>query len=172
LLDLQRQSCSGCHSALYCSEACHRKGWRKQHKQICKLLNVGHGGMQVRSEKHVRRSPYLKEIFEKGERSLKEDVKRLLLVRSSDSEVFSWPNSRLLVMLQLVDTNVMSGCGHEVLQEGESSESPLHHLADLADPSDYSSHESRLILAKELTEYGTNVNAVSITHGKMSLRIA
>jgi hypothetical protein len=88
----------------------------------------------------VSRSTYLKEIFEKGERSLKADLKRLFLVRSSDSEVLSWSNSPLLVMLQLVDPNVLSGCGHKVLQEeGESSESPLHHLANLGDPSDYSS---------------------------------
>jgi hypothetical protein len=71
-----------------------------------------------------------------------------LFARSSDSEMLSWPNSPLLVMLQLVDPNVLSGREYEVLQEGESSENPLRHLADLADPSDYSTHQNQLILAK------------------------
>jgi hypothetical protein len=75
-LDLQLQYCAACQSALYCSEACQRKDWRKQHKKICKLLNVGHGDMQVRNDNHVSRSIILKEAFEEGERRLDEEDKR------------------------------------------------------------------------------------------------
>jgi hemerythrin len=66
--------CSACQSALYCSKACQRTDWKKQHKKICKLLNVGHGAMQVRTDTHTERSIVLKEIFERGERSLGEDL--------------------------------------------------------------------------------------------------
>jgi hypothetical protein len=45
-------------------------------------------------------------------------------------------------------------------------------LADLADPSDYSTHEKKLILAKELIEHGANVNAVSIPEGETPLHYA
>jgi hypothetical protein len=34
-------------------------------------------------------------------------------------------------------------------------------LTDLADPSDYSTHENQLILAKQLIKHGANVNALS-----------
>jgi hypothetical protein len=36
--------------------------------------------------------------------------------------------------------------------------SPLHLLANLVDPFDYSTHENQLILAKQLIERGTKVN--------------
>jgi hypothetical protein len=45
------------------------------------------------------------------------------------------------------------------------SMTPLHHLASLADPSDYSTHVKQLILAKQLIEHGASVNAVSSPHG-------
>jgi hypothetical protein len=50
--------------------------WRKQHRQICKRLNVGHGDMQVRTDTHTSRSIYLKEQFEREERILHGDQKR------------------------------------------------------------------------------------------------
>jgi hypothetical protein len=37
-------------------------------------------------------------------------------------------------------------------------------MADLADPSNFSTHENQLILAKQLIEHGANGNAVSIEH--------
>jgi hypothetical protein len=208
-LDLQLQYCAACQSALYCSEACQRKDWRKQHKQICKLLNVGHGDMQVRSDEHTRRSVALKELFESEERFLGEDDKRffklfeestfegsraaarkmkkiakrqtkrkqkfllfhsLYLLIRSDSEMLSWPNSPLLVMLQFVDPNVLSG--DEELQEGEADSTLLHMLVDLADPCYYSTHENQLILATQLIEHGANVNAVSIPLGRTPLHSA
>jgi hypothetical protein len=85
------------------------------------------------------------------------------LVRSSNSEMLSWPNSPLLVMLQFVDPNELFG--------GEES-SVLYMLADLADPYDYSTHVNQLILAKQLIEHGANVNAVSIQHRKTPLHNA
>jgi hypothetical protein len=64
--DLQLRNCGGYQAALYCS-GFQKKNWRKQHKQICKLLNVGHGGMQLRNDVHTLKSLRLKERFERGE---------------------------------------------------------------------------------------------------------
>jgi hypothetical protein len=198
--DLQLQYCSRCQSALYCFEVCQKKDWSKQHKKLCKLLNVGHGDMQVRTPVHTRLPIRLKEQFERGQRSLDEDDKRffklfeestfegsraaarkmkkiakrqtkhnqkfllfhsLYLLIRSDSKMLSWPNSPLLVLLQFVDLNVLTGDDDAPLPEGQMRLSPLHHLAKLADPFDYSTHESQLILAKQLIEHGAKVNAVS-----------
>jgi hypothetical protein len=76
------------------------------------------------------------------------------LVRSSNSEMLSWPNSPLLVMLQFVDPNELFG-------GGGTEATLLYMLADLADPVDYSTHVNQLILAKQLIEHGANVNGVS-----------
>jgi hypothetical protein len=84
-----------------------------------------------------------------------------LLIRF-DSEMLSWPNSPLLVMLQLVNPNVLIG------NEDQPS---LYQLAELADPSDYSTHKNQVILAKQLIEHGANVNTV-FTEGKTPLHIA
>jgi hypothetical protein len=141
----------------------------------------------------------LKEEFERQESNLTEDMKRFfklfeestfegsrerraaaqtkrnqkfllihslyLLLRCSKSEMLSWPNSPLLVMLQFVDPNVLSG-------DEETRVTPLHYLADLADPCDYSIHEKQLILAKQLIEHGANVKAVSIPEGETPLHKA
>jgi hypothetical protein len=65
------------------------------------------------------------------------------LIRISNSEMLSWPNSRLLVLLQFVDPRVLSRREeHEPLQEGETRATLLHDLAELVDPSDYSTHEN------------------------------
>jgi hypothetical protein len=179
--ELQLQYCDACQSALYCSEACQKKDWRKQHNKICKLLNVGHGDMQLRNDIHMRRSIDWKEQFETQERSLDEVDRRffklfqvstfegsraaarnmkkfanklikhnqkallfysLYLLDHSNSEMLLWPNSPLLVLLQLVGPNVWSGNEDEPLQEGQDRATPLHLLAELADPSDYSTHEN------------------------------
>ena len=190
-LDLQLQYCDVCLSAIYCSTACQRIDWKTRHKKICKHLNVGHGDMQVRSDEHTELRNDRKEEFEDAERDLGEGQKRffklfqesteegcrvaarkvkkyakrqnkhnqeallmhtLRFLLRSDSEMLSWPNSPLLVLLQFVDPDVIFG---------HRFESPLHHLAYLADPMDYSTHEKQLILAKQLIEHGANVNAVS-----------
>jgi hypothetical protein len=75
-LDLQLQYCAACQSALYCSEACQKKDWGKQHKHICKLLNVGHGDMQVRTPIYTSRHVGWKEALERGERNLDKEDKR------------------------------------------------------------------------------------------------
>jgi hypothetical protein len=60
-----------------------------------------------------------------------------VLARSSNSEMLSWPNnSTLLVLLQFVDPNVLSGTEGALLEEGATRVTPLHHLAELADPFD------------------------------------
>jgi hypothetical protein len=210
--DVLLQYCATCQSALYCSKACQRKDWKKQHKIICKLLNAGHGDMQVRTGIHISRHIDSKEQFERDERSLYQDLKQFFklftestfegslaaarkmrkiakrynkhdqkflffhsldfLARSSSSEMISWPNSPLLVMLQFVDPNVLSGEEHDALEEGKDSATPLQHLAGLADPFDYSTHTNQLSLAKQLIKNGANVNAVTIPHGITPLHCA
>jgi hypothetical protein len=209
--DILLQHCDQCLSALYCSRACQKKDWKKQHKQICKLLNVGHGDMQVRYGDHTSRQIELKEQFDRIESSLGEGMKRffklfqestfegsrdaaqkmkkfskrptkhnqkallfqsLRLLAHSDLEMLSWPNSPLLVLLEFVDPNVLTGDDDTPLDEGEVRVTPLHHSADLADPSDYSTHENQLILAKQLIEHGANVNAVSIPQCQTPLHMA
>ena len=93
------------------------------------------------------------------------------LVRS-DSEMISWPNSPLLVLLEFVDPTALSERENKPLQEGEVRATPLHMLADLADCSDYSTHENQLILAKQLIEHGANVNAVTSSDGETPLHHA
>jgi hypothetical protein len=58
------------------------------------------------------------------------------------------------------------------MRQGETRLTPLHVLAELADPSDHSTHEKQLILAKQLIEHGANVNAVSIPQGETPLHHA
>jgi hypothetical protein len=207
------QYCAACQSAVYCSKACQRKDWKKQHKQICKLLNVGHGDMQVRCKIHTDRQIHTKETFESGQRNLNEDMERFfklfeestfygsqtaaremtkitkrqikdiqkilffhslqfLTLSRFDSEMLSWPNSPLLVMLQFVDPSAMPRDEHARLEEGSSTETPLHTLSEMANTSDYSTHEKQLILAKQLIEHGANVNAVSIPDGATPLQMA
>jgi hypothetical protein len=193
--DILLKYCAGCQSALYCSKDCQRKDWKKkQHRQICKLLNVGHGDLQVRFPVHTDQSIERKELFERNERSLGEDGKRFFklfeestedgsraaaqnmkkivkrksknnkkflllhslhfLIRCTNLKMLSWPNSPLLVLLQFVDPNMLFG-------NEETGVTLLHSLAYLVAPSDYSTHENQLILAKQLIEHGANVNAVS-----------
>jgi hypothetical protein len=118
-----------------------------------------------------------RKMREIGKRQTKHNQKFMLfhslyLLIRSDSEMLSWPNSPLLVMLHFVDPNVMSGNEPEPLQEGVSGQTPLHDLADLADPSDYSTHENQLILTKQLIEHGADVNAVSSPNGRTLLHMA
>jgi hypothetical protein len=200
--ELQLQYCDQCQSAMYCSRACQRIDWKKQHKKICKFLNVGHGDMQMRTEEHTSRQAALKEQFERvlseeakqffklfeestfeGSRAaaqkmnkyaksqIKENQMYLVyhslnvLVRSSNLEMLSWPNSPLLVMLQFVDPNELFG-------GEETSATLLRMLAQLLDPSEYSTHENQLILAKQLIEHGANVNALSRPQRETPLHMA
>jgi hypothetical protein len=202
---LQIRHCDACQSAMYCSMACQRKDWKTQHKKICKLLNVGHGDMQVWTRAHTSLRSDIQDTFERNERDLSDGMKRFFtlfeestfegsraaaqkmkkyakrqtkqsqellffhslsfLVRSSNSQRLSWPNSPLLVMLEVVDPNVL-------LRDEETPLTPLHHLAPLAAPSDYSTHVNQLILAKQLVDHGANVNAVCIQEGETPLHSA
>jgi hypothetical protein len=203
LTRLHIRYCDQCQSAMYCSKACQKKDWKPRHKQICNLLNVGHGGMQVRNEDHMRRSILWMEQFERDKHNLDEGKKRFfklfeestiegsraaarkmkkyakrqtkrdqnfllqhclyLLVQSSNSEMLSWPNSPLLVLLQFVDPNVLFA---------NSGDTPLHCLAILTDCFDHSTHANQPILAKQLIERGANVSAVSISMGATPLHYA
>jgi hypothetical protein len=75
--EIKLQYCAQCQSALYCSRACQRIDcWKKQHKEICKLLNVGHGDRQVQTAYHTEFSLKLKEQFESDKQWLNDGVKR------------------------------------------------------------------------------------------------
>jgi hypothetical protein len=65
------------------------------------------------------------------------------LIRSN-LKILSWPNSPLLVMLEFVDPNIPCG------GEATGASTLLQMLADLADPSEYSTHVNQLILANSL----------------------
>jgi hypothetical protein len=69
------------------------------------------------------------------------------------------------VLLEFVDPSVLFG-------NGETGFTLLRMLAQLLDPSEYSTHENQLILAKQLIEHGANVNAISIQHGETPLHMA
>jgi hypothetical protein len=92
------------------------------------------------------------------------------LLRLEDA--FVAKHSPLLVLLHFVDPNVLLGDENAPLQEGENRVTPLHHLADLAAPNDYSTHENQLFLAKQLIEHGANVNAASISQRETPLHRA
>jgi hypothetical protein len=96
----------------------------------------------------------------------------LYLLIHTDSEKLLWPNSPLLVLLQFVDPNMLTGPDHEALQEGETRVTLLHLLAFLADPSDDSTHENQLTLGRQLIEHGANINAVNYPDGDTPLHIA
>jgi hypothetical protein len=89
----------------------------------------------------------------------------LRFLACSDPKMLSWPNSPLLVILQFVDPNVLFG-------NEETSRAPLHAVSYLANHSDYSTHESQLILAKQLIEHGASVNAVTSPNAKTPLHSA
>jgi hypothetical protein len=92
-------------------------------------------------------------------------IHSLCVLIHSDLKMLSWPNSPLLVMLQFVDPDMLIG-------GEEATDTPLHHLADLADPFDYSTHENQVILAKQFIEHGANVKAVSTPQGLTALHKA
>jgi hypothetical protein len=80
-------------------------------------------------------------------------------------------NSPSLVLLQFVHPNELSG-DEDALKNGDTRQTPLDDLGDLADSFDYSTQKKQLILAKQLVEHGANVNAVSIRYSKTPLHNA
>jgi hypothetical protein len=214
LKDVPILSCGACRSAVvYCCKTCQKKDW-KEHKKICKSLNIGEGAMQVQYPAHVKNAAKLDEIYDETELNRDEDGKRffklftestfkgsqaatrkmkkivvrettrhsrkVLLLRSlyllvhTKSEKLLWPNSPLLVLLQFVDPNMLTGPYHERLQEGETRTTLLQHLVILADPksSDYSSQENQLTLGRQLLEHGANVNTAALPDGDTPLHLA
>jgi hypothetical protein len=63
-------------------------------QQICKLLNVGHGDMQLRTPIHTAVAFYVKESFEEGDRSLGEEFKRFFKVFEESTFEGSWAARR------------------------------------------------------------------------------
>jgi hypothetical protein len=99
----------------------------------------------------------------------------LYLLVFSDTKKLRWPNSPLLVLLQLVDPNVLCGEGpvpEGLVPEGYARFTPLHEVSTLQDPHDYSTHVNQLILAKQLIEHGADVNAAPRPQGCTPLHIA
>jgi hypothetical protein len=82
------------------------------------------------------------------------------------ADAFVAKHSPLLVMLHFVDPNV------PLFGDEETSITPPHQLANLADLFDYCTHGNQLILAKQLIEHGVSVNAVSIPRGNTPLHRA
>ena len=72
----------------------------------------------------------------------------------SDTKMRLWPNTPFLVLLQFVESNVL-------FVSEETSVTMLHDLADLSAPREYTTHENQLILAKQRSAHGANVNAIS-----------
>jgi hypothetical protein len=101
-LDLQLLYCSVCQSASYCSKSCQRKDWRKQHKQICKLLNVGHGDMQVRTPIHTSRSLDLYEACISAERVLDADGKLFFEIFEHSDSTFEESRTEARKMRKIV----------------------------------------------------------------------
>jgi hypothetical protein len=64
--------CSKCQAVQYCSKSCQKEDW-KQHKQICRFLNVGDGAVQVQIDDHTARYARLEDLFEISERRFDED---------------------------------------------------------------------------------------------------
>jgi ankyrin repeat protein len=76
-----------------------------------------------------------------------------------------WPNNPLLVLLEIVGPQVLSlGIDRMTLLRQQ--------LARLADPSDYSTHENRLILERQLIEHGASVNSITHSDEKTPLHFA
>jgi hypothetical protein len=73
--DVPTLSCGACRSAVYCSKVCQKKYW-KDHKKICKSLNVGEGAMQLQRPGLEGNAVQLKEIFNARDRTLDENGKR------------------------------------------------------------------------------------------------
>jgi hypothetical protein len=71
LKDVPILSCGACRSAVYCSTVCQKEQW-KEHKKICKSLNVGEGAMQVRYSPHMMVTAKQEEIYDQVEHSLDE----------------------------------------------------------------------------------------------------
>jgi hypothetical protein len=137
--------CAQCQSALYCSRACQRKDWKKQHKKICKLLNVGHGDRQLRTEEHTSRSIEMEEAFEKVERSLGPDDKRFFKLFEESTLEESQATAREMRKIAKSRTKynqkcVLFHCLHVLVRSSKSEmllspNSPLLVMLHFVDPS-------------------------------------
>jgi hypothetical protein len=190
--ELQLQYCDQCQSALYCSKACQRIDWKKQHKKICKLLNAGHGDMQVRTDIHTNQFIASQEAFERigrgarehgffklfeestfeGSRAAAQKMKNYAKLQTRGHQQFLLSYS--LQLLLQSDSKMLLWPNSPFLVMLQfldpsmlsgykgTSITPLHDLSARLDPSDYTTHVNQLILAKQLIEHGANVNAISI----------
>jgi hypothetical protein len=86
--------------------------------------------------------------------------------------IFVFLTKYIVLLLELVDPNALSGHEHLGLLEEDTKVTPLHHLAGVADPFDYSTHTKQLILAKQLVVYDANVNDLSGSEGRTPLHKA
>jgi hypothetical protein len=143
--DLVLQYCAACQSALYCSETCQKTDWNEQHKKICKLLNVGHGDMQLRNDEHMSRSIELMEQFESEERSLTEDMKRFFKLFEESTFEGRWAAARKMREIIERQTNhnrkfLLFHSLHFLIRTSNSKmlswpNSPLLVLLEFVDPS-------------------------------------
>jgi hypothetical protein len=173
--DLQLQYCAQCKSALYCCKACQSDDW-KQHKKICKLLNVGHGNMQVRNDyHHTNRSTDAEESLEKLGQSLNNDHKRFF--KLFQESTFEGSQAAALEMKMIAERatkhNQEALLSHSLIYLTRSDNkkklqwpnSPLLVLLQFVDPSVLMGNEQqRVTPLNNLTfladpfEYSTHVN--------------
>jgi hypothetical protein len=150
--DLQLRYCAVCQSALYCSKACQRKDWKKQHKEICKRLNVGHGGTQLRIDLHTKKSIHLRESFEELDQIITKhgDVKQFF--KLFQESTFEGSRAAALEMRTIAKRQekhnreflLFLSLNHLILSDGmrlEWPSSPLLVLLEFVDPNVLSEDE-------------------------------
>jgi hypothetical protein len=193
LKDIPILSCGVCRSAVYCSTVCQKEQW-KEHKKICKSLNVGEGAMQVRIPAHMMVTAKREDAVKETERSLDEDGKRFFkLFTQSTFEGSTKAAARKMKKIAARSTKrdrkdlllhsvyILLSTDSEkllwpnsqllVLLQFFDPKMLLDHLAILADPTsiDYSTHENQLTLGRQLIEHGANVNTAAIPDGDTPL---
>jgi hypothetical protein len=87
----------------------------------------------------------------------------ILLVHLKSSKMLVWPNSPLLVLLDIAGPHVMWGFPRSTL---------LQLLARLAAPRDYSTHENQVTLGRQIIEHGASVDLVTSANDKTPLHFA
>jgi hypothetical protein len=146
-------------------EQCNREERRLVDKQDGRFFKLFQESTEDGSRAAALKMRKIAELQNKNYQNLLLFLSLRLLVWFA-SEMLSWSNSPLLVLLQFVDPNMLSGDEDVPLQEGQTRLTPLHVLVELSDPSHYITHKNQLILARQLIEHGANVNAVSIPQGR------
>jgi len=186
--DKNMMCCSRCKGTNYCSSDCQKSHW-KQHKKICKLLNVG-AAAQVKLPGSIKQTNLFGmpdglqqawEVFMSGDTSEKAvkqvnsllsriplEYKGILLkevsafMMEAPASMLKLPTSPFLVLLSMDDVDpdgILADCGM------------LHFLAVYASNDDLDSHIKQKIMAKQVIKAGANPNLMAAS-GETALSIA